>query len=163
MNLRSRTDVGVVAPLDGISLGSPGRAVHDCVGPEVPVPQAKPWLVCLAPFSIESRTLRRPGTARERVLAALGEFGVEAGGEFAMRDVYGQIGIVTGTKEHGAVQRAIDRMYRGGRGRAPELERVGVGGYRRMGQVPSRPSPKGASNPLPISGAGGVAPLQRER
>ncbi len=33
---------------------------------EAPIPQAKPWLVRLAPFRIETRTLRRPGTARER-------------------------------------------------------------------------------------------------
>ncbi|MHB1969156.1 MAG: hypothetical protein ACYCPK_02830, partial [Acidimicrobiales bacterium] len=59
------------------------------------------------------------------------ELGVEAGDEFAMRDVYGQLGIFTGTKESGAVQRAIDRMHRGDRGRSPELERVGLGRYRR--------------------------------
>ncbi len=69
--------------------------------------------------------------ARERVLAALDELGVRTGDVFAMRDVYGQLGIFTGTREHGAVQRAIDRMYRGDRGRAPELERVWVGWYRR--------------------------------
>ena len=97
----------------------------------MPVPQAKPWLVRLAPFRIEARTLRRPGTARERVLAALDAMSVEVGDVFAIRDVYGQLGIVTGTKEHGAVQRAIDRMYRGDRGRVPELERVRVGWYRR--------------------------------
>ena len=94
------------------------------------IPQAKPWLVRLAPLSIELRTLRRPGTARERVLVALDELGVEAGDEFAMRDVYGQLGIIMGTREYRAVQRAIDRMYRGCRGRAPELERVGLGRYR---------------------------------
>jgi hypothetical protein len=99
---------------------------------EMPGPQAKPWLVRLAPFRVELRTLRQPGTARERVLAALDELGVEVGGVFAMGDVYGRLGIATGTKEHGAVQRAIDRMYRGDRGRAPELERVKVGWYRRM-------------------------------
>ena len=100
---------------------------------EMQIPQAKPWLVRLAPFQIELRTLRQPGTARERVLVALDELGVEAGDEFAMRDVYGQLGIVTGTKEHGAVQRAIDRMYRGDRGRAPGLERVKVDWYRSAG------------------------------
>ena len=96
---------------------------------EMQVPQAKPWLVRLVPFQIELRTLRQPGTARERVLAALDAMGVEAGDEFAVRDVYGQLGIFAGTREHGAVQRAIDRMYRGDRGRAPELERVRVGWY----------------------------------
>ncbi len=98
----------------------------------MPVPQAKPWLVRLALFSIELRTLRRPGTARERVLAALDELGVRAGDEFAMRDVYGQLGIIMGTREYRAVQRAIDRMYRGCRGRAPELERALMGWYRRL-------------------------------
>ncbi len=95
------------------------------------IPQAKPWLLRLAPFQVELRTLRQPGTARERVLAALDELGAEAGDVFALRDVYGYLGSFTGTREHGAVQRAIDRMYRGDRGRAPELERVKVGWYRR--------------------------------
>jgi hypothetical protein len=99
---------------------------------EAPVPQAKPWLVRLALFSIELRTLRRPGTARERVLAALDELGIEVGYAFKMRDVYWQLGLVTGTREYGAVQRAIDRMYRGNRGRAPDLVRVGLGRYRRI-------------------------------
>ena len=49
----------------------------------------------------------------------LDELGVEAGDEFAMRDVYGQLWILTGTMENRAVQRAIDRMYLGCRGRAP--------------------------------------------
>ena len=88
-------------------------------------------MVRLAPFQIEPRTLRQPGTARERVLAAMNAMCVEPGDVFVMRDVYGRLGIVTGTKEHGAVQRAIDRMYRGDRGRAPELERIGLGQYRR--------------------------------
>lgn len=96
------------------------------------MPQAKPRLVRLAPFQIELRTLRRTGTARERVLAALDELGVEADDEFAMRDVYGRLGILTGKREYRAVQRAIDRMYRGDRGRAPGLERVRVGRYRRI-------------------------------
>ena len=95
------------------------------------IPQAKPWLVRPAPFQVALRSLRRPGTARERVLAALDDLGVEVGDVFATRDVYGYLGIFTGTREHGAVQRAIDRMYRGDRGRAPELERVWVGWYRR--------------------------------
>ena len=99
---------------------------------EMQIPQAKPWLVRLAPFQIELRTLRQPGTARERVLAVLDELGVRADDVFAVRDVYGQLGIFTGTKDHGAVQRAIDRMYRGDRGRPPELERVQVGWYRRL-------------------------------
>jgi len=99
---------------------------------EALIPQAKPWLVRLAPFRIETRTLRRPGTARERVLAALDELGVGTGGEFTMRDVYGHLSIVIGSKEHRAVQRAIDRMYRGDRGRNPELGRAGYGRYRRL-------------------------------
>ncbi len=99
---------------------------------EMQIPQAKPWVVRLAPFQIELRRLRQSGTARERVLVALDAMGVEAGDVFAMRDVYGRLGIFTGTREHGAVQRAIDRMYRGDRGRAPELERVRVGWYRRL-------------------------------
>ena len=99
---------------------------------EMQIPQAKPWLVRLAPFRVDLRTLRQPGTARERVLAALDAMSVEAGDMFTVRDVYGYLGIVTGTRERGAVQRAIDRMYRGDRGRAPELERVKVGWYRRM-------------------------------
>ncbi len=129
MNRVCRRSEAALAERDVSGLG-PSVVEHALVV-EAPVPQAKPWLVRLAPLRIELRTLRQPGTARERALAALDELGVGAGDVFAVRDVYGQMGIVTGTKEHGAVQRAIDRMYRGDRGRAPELERVRVGWYRR--------------------------------
>ena len=105
--------------------------VHGLV--EAPIPQAKPWLVRLAPFRIETRTLRRPGTARERVLGSLDEMGVLPGGaEFQMSDIYRHLGVAVRSTEYLALQRAIDRMYRGDRGRAPELERVRVGRYRRM-------------------------------
>ncbi len=73
MSLRSRTDVGVVAPLDGISLGSPGRAVHDCVGPEVPVPQAKPRLVRLASCRVGVRPGQTERCVRTEILAVLDE------------------------------------------------------------------------------------------
>ena len=100
---------------------------------EAPILQAKPWLVRLAPFRIETRTLRRPGTARERVLAVLDELGVGTGGvEFQMSDVYRHLGVAVRSTEYLALQRAIDRMYRGDRGREPELTRVGLGRYRRM-------------------------------
>ena len=99
---------------------------------EAPIPEAKPWLVRLAPFRIETRTLRRPGTSRERVLGSLDELGLGAGDEFAMGDVYRHQGIAVGTKEHRAVQRAIDRMYRGDRGRVSELVRMGYGRFRRI-------------------------------
>ena len=100
---------------------------------EAPIPQAKPWLVRLATFRIETRTLRRPGTARERVLAALAELGVLPGGaEFQMSDVYRHLGVAVRSGEYLALQRARDRMYRGDRGRPPALTRVALGQYRRI-------------------------------
>lgn len=100
---------------------------------EVALPRKNRWLVRLAPLRIEKRTLRRPGTARERALATLIEMGVEIGGAtFRPIDVYRHLGVVVGSDEYWAVQRAIDRMYRGDRGRAPELARVGRGRYRRI-------------------------------
>lgn len=100
---------------------------------EVALPRKNRWLVRLAPLRIEKRTLRRPGTARERALATLIEMGVEIGGAtFRPIDVYRHLGVVVGSDEYWAGQRAIDRMYRGDRGRAPELTRVGRGRYRRI-------------------------------
>ena len=105
--------------------------VHGLV--EVALPHTNRWLVRLAPLRIEKRALRRPGTARERVLTALTAMGVEIGGaEVRPVDVYRHLGITVGSDEYWAVQRAIDRMYRGDRGRAPELVRVGRGRYRRI-------------------------------
>ena len=109
------------------------RASTSCHVVEVALPHKNRWLVRLAPMRIEKRTLRRPGTARERVLAALTEMGVEIGGAtFRPIAVYRHLGVAIGSDEYWAVQRAIDRMYRGDRGRAPELVRVGRGRYRRI-------------------------------
>lgn len=100
---------------------------------EMALPHTNRWLVRLAPFRIETRTLRRPGTARERVLAALAEMGISPGGaEFEMIDVYRHLGVAVRSGEYLALQRAMDRMYRGDRRRAPELTRVGFGRYRRI-------------------------------
>ena len=109
----------------------PSMVVHGLV--EMALPHTNRWLVRLAPFKIEQRTLRRPGTARERVLAALDEMGVLPGGaEFEMIDVYRHLGVAVRSGEYLALQRAMARMYRGDRGRAPELTRVGLGRYRRI-------------------------------
>ena len=111
-----------------VKFAHPGRAHEPTRFVEMQIPQAKPWMVRLAPFQIELRTLRQPGTVRERALAALDELGVRAGDEFAMRDVYGHLGILMGTREYRAVQRAIDRMYRGDRGGRRNSSGCGWGG-----------------------------------
>ncbi|NNN09791.1 MAG: hypothetical protein HKL85_11460 [Acidimicrobiaceae bacterium] len=120
-------------PLRLLNQGNGERGLTRSAMVEVPIPQAKPWLVRLAPFRIETRTLRRPSTARERVLGALTELGVLPGrAEFQMSDIYRHLGVAVRSTEYLALQRAIDRMYRGDRGRAPELTRVGLGRYRRI-------------------------------
>ena len=108
----------------------PSMVVHGLV--EVALPHTNHWLVRLAPFRIEKRALRRPGTARARVLTALNEMGVEIGAVFRAGDVYRHLGIDTCSGEYWALQRAMDRMYRGNRGRAPELVWVAIGRYRRI-------------------------------
>ena len=118
---------------EGVTTLKQAQATLKAANQEVALPHKNRWLVRLAPLRIEKRTLRRPGTARGRALTALIEMGVEIGGAtFRPIDVYRHLGVAIGSEEYWAVQRAIDRMYRGDRGRAPELARVGRGRYRRI-------------------------------
>jgi hypothetical protein len=103
-----------------------GRA-RPCV--ERVLPHPNEWLVELEPFTVSTRLLTRPGTAREELLAAISGL-VDERGEFRVTELLRSLNATHDRRRYWTLKRALLFMVDGGRGREPELERVRRGVYR---------------------------------
>ena len=93
------------------------------------IPHPNQGTVELAPFSVPTRLLTRPGTAREDLLAAVpGLLGER--GEFRVTELLRALNPRRDRTRYLALRQALRFMVEGGRGREPEFERVRRGVYR---------------------------------
>ena len=93
------------------------------------MPHPNQGTVELEPFSVPTRLLARPGTAREEILAAAPGLVTESG-EFRVTEVFRSLNPGRDRRRYFALKRALLFMVEGGRGRNPEFERVRRGVYR---------------------------------
>ncbi len=92
-------------------------------------PHPNEWLVDLEPFTVSTRVLTRPGTAREEILAAVpGQ--VDKRGEFRVTELLRSLNPGRDRRRYLTLKRALLFMVEGGRGREPEFERLRRGVYR---------------------------------
>ena len=81
---------------------------------EVPIPQAKPWLVRLASFRVGFRPERRTDRMRDEICAVLPEL-VDEHGEFTKRAVMARLNPGRDERRGWAVDKALQRMARSDR------------------------------------------------
>jgi hypothetical protein len=87
------------------------------------LPHPNEWLVELEPFTVPTRLLTRPGTAREEILAAVPGL-LDDHGEFRVTELLRSLNPTQDRRRYLALRQALRFMLVGGRGRAPEFERV---------------------------------------
>ena len=92
------------------------------------IPHPNQWQVELEPFTLPTRLLTRPGTAREDILAAIPGL-VDERGEFGVTALLPALNPTRDPRRELALEKAFYRMVYG-RSREPELERVRRGVYR---------------------------------
>ena len=92
-------------------------------------PHPNEWLVDLEPFTVPTRLLSRPGTAREEILAVVRGL-VDECGEFRVTELLHSLNPDRDRRRYLALKQALHFMVEGGRGREPEFERVRRGVYR---------------------------------
>jgi hypothetical protein len=93
------------------------------------LPHPNKWVVELEPFTVPTRLLSKPGTAREEILEALPGL-VDELGEFRVNALLRSLNSTRGRRREETVEKAFYGMVYG-RSREPELERVRRGVYRR--------------------------------
>jgi hypothetical protein len=96
------------------------------------IPHPNEWLVELESFTVPTRLLTRPGTAREEILAAVPEL-VDDRGEFRVTELLRLLNPTRDQRRNWTLKRALVFMVDGGRGREAEFERVRWGVYRLTG------------------------------
>jgi hypothetical protein len=87
------------------------------------------WLVELERFTVPTRQLTRPGTVGEDILAAVSAL-VDDRGVFRVTDELRLLNPTRDQRRDWTLKRTLVFMVDGGRGRAPEFERVRRGEYR---------------------------------
>ena len=92
-------------------------------------PYPNEWLVDLEPFTVPTRLLTRPGTAREEILAAVPGLADERC-EFRVSELLRSLNPGRDRRRYLTLKRALLFMVEGGRGRGREFERVRRGVYR---------------------------------
>jgi hypothetical protein len=92
-------------------------------------PLPNEWLVELEPFTVPTRLLTRPGTAREEILAAVPGL-VDERGEFRVTELLRLLNPTRDRRHYLTLKRARLFMVDGGRGREAEFERFRRGVYR---------------------------------
>ncbi len=97
------------------------------------IPHPNEWLVDLEPFTVPTRLLTRPGTAREEILAAVPGL-ANARDEFRVTELLHALNPGRDRRRYLTLKRALLFMVEGGRGRGPEFERVRRGVYRLRGR-----------------------------
>ena len=96
------------------------------------VPHPNEWLVDLEPFTVPTRLLTSPGTAREEILTAFPGL-VNGWGEFRVTELLRSLNAGRDRRRYLPLRQALHFMVEGGRGREPEFERVRRGVYRHLG------------------------------
>ena len=86
-------------------------------------PYPNEWLVDLEPFTVPTRVLTRPGTAREEILAAVPRL-VDKRGAFRVIELLRSLNPGRDRRRYLTLKRALLVMVDGGRGREPEFEWV---------------------------------------
>ena len=76
---------------------------------EVLLPQAKPWLVRLAPFQISVRAGPKRWTVRDEILAVLAEL-MDERGEFRFRDLVARLNPDNDLRRRWAMEKALMRL-----------------------------------------------------
>jgi hypothetical protein len=102
-------------------------------------PHPNQWLVEIELFSVPTRLLTRPDTAREELLAAVAGL-LDARSEFGVTELLRALNPTRDRTRYLALRQALRFMVEGGRGRAPEFERVRRGVYRWPAQSSRRPT-----------------------
>ncbi len=129
-------------PLAGTQLELPcSRNPGSCIihnEVEVPIPQAKPWLVRLASFRVGFRPERRTDRMRDEICAVLPEL-VDEHGEFTKRAVMARLNPGRDERRGWAVDKALQRMARSDR-EAGGVVRVASGSFQ-AGQKARGPKP----------------------
>ena len=97
------------------------------------IPHPNQGTVELEPFSVPTRLLTRPGTARVELLAAVPGL-LDERGEFGVTELLRALNPSRDRTRYLALRQALRFMVEGGRGRAPEFERVRRGVYRLRGR-----------------------------
>ena len=92
------------------------------------LPHPNEWLVELEPFTVPTRLLTRPCTAREEILSAVPGL-VDEFGEFRVTELLRSLNPIRDRRRYLTLKRALLFMVDGGRGREPEFERVRRGVY----------------------------------
>jgi hypothetical protein len=93
------------------------------------IPYPNGWLVGLDPFTVPTRLLTRPGTAREEIVATVPGLLNELG-EFRVTELLRLLNPTRDQRRNWTLKRALLFMVDGGRGREPEFERVRWGVFR---------------------------------
>jgi hypothetical protein len=99
------------------------------------LPHPNEWLAELEPFTVPTRLLTRPGTAREEILAAVPGL-VGERGEFRATELLRSLNPTRDRRRYWTLKRALLFMVDGGRGREHEFERIRRGVYRSISACP---------------------------
>jgi hypothetical protein len=99
---------------------------------EVPIPHTNSPLLPIAPFTVPKRFRDKPDTVRREILEAIDELCSPGSPEFRLVTLLNILNPENDQQRRWAVERAVSRMYRGDRGRPPEIARVRPGVYRKL-------------------------------